>query len=93
MASPTTRSLSLHDSPARPVIYDRIRDLAPLLPLWPRELTDLSMAGRRHVIARLERALRDERRRGFSGHWSYDLVRHAALAKALKAERQALAGI
>lgn len=91
MARPTTRAFSLHDSPARPAPYDRNRDLAPLLPLWPRELADLTRTGRRHVIARLERAIRDERRRGLMGHWSYDLVRHAALAKALKGERQALA--
>ena len=34
------------------------------------------------------RSLRDERRRGQAGHWSYDLNRHIALAQAYAAELQ-----
>jgi hypothetical protein len=47
---------------------------------------DESPAGRRRIIARLRRALREERRRGIAGHWTYDLARHAALHRALQAE-------
>jgi hypothetical protein len=68
----------------------RREDLARLLPLWPVELADLSIAGRRRIIARLERALRAERKRGIAGHWAYDLARHAALVKNWKSESAAL---
>lgn len=61
-------------------------ELARLLPLWPKEVADLSLPGRRHVIRSLERALRSERRRGRAGHWAYDLARHAALVKAWRYE-------
>lgn len=70
--------------------YDRARDLPRLVPLWPSEITDQSCEGRLKLIARLERALRGERRRGVAGHWSYDLARHAELLAALKEERAAL---
>ena len=46
----------------------RREELARLLPLWPKELEDLSIAGRRHIIHTLNRALRAERRRGRAGH-------------------------
>lgn len=67
--------------------YDRARDLARLVPLWPHEIADDTAAGRARLIRRLESALRAERRRGVSGHWSYDLARHAALLAAYRAER------
>jgi hypothetical protein len=70
--------------------YCRDKDLARLLPLWPEELADASIAGRSKLVQMLERALRAERQRGVGGHWSYDLSRHAALMWALKAERTAL---
>ncbi|WP_453960670.1 hypothetical protein [Amorphus suaedae] len=54
------------------------------------ERADLTPAGRRAVIARLERALRAERRRGISGHWTYDLNRHLALKQALASEHAGL---
>ena len=38
------------------------------------------------IIQRLEHALQRERSLGQSGQWSYDLNRHAALARALAAE-------
>ena len=38
------------------------------------------------LIAFLKRALRRERTRGISGHWSYDLGRHAALLSVYRAE-------
>jgi len=70
---------------------NRRHSLGKLLPLWPSELEDLSIAGRRKLIAALERALREERRRGREGHWAYDLARHAALHRACSAERADLA--
>jgi hypothetical protein len=38
------------------------------------------------VLGKLRRALRAERRRATSGHWSYDLNRHLAHVSAYKAE-------
>ena len=55
------------------------RDTAALLPLWPHELEDGSLAGRQKRIAVLQRALRAERQRGIAGNWTYDLGRHWAL--------------
>src|SRR5262245_2799834 len=59
---------------------------ARLLPMWPAELADPSTEGRRRRIAKLRRALREERRRGPSGHWTYDLARHAALYRTYRRE-------
>jgi hypothetical protein len=70
--------------------YVRARDLPKLLALWPRELEDRSADGCRHILAKLRRALRAERRRALSGHWSYDLNRHLGLLSAYKGE---LAGL
>jgi hypothetical protein len=44
------------------------------------------------VLGKLRRALRAERRRATSGHWSYDLHRHLALVSAYKAELARLKG-
>lgn len=38
-------------------------------------------------LQRLARAIRDERRRGRAGHWSYDLNRHLALVQAFIKEQ------
>lgn len=67
--------------------YDRARDLPRLLPMWPWEMqtADAAQHGAR-LLARLRRALREERRRGLGGHWSYDLARHAQLLAAYRAE-------
>ena len=64
--------------------------LQRLLPLWPHEIADRSVNNRARIIRLLARALREERRRGISGHWAYDLSRHAALAKLHREESQAL---
>ena len=48
---------------AQPAL-DRRTGLCRLLPLWPRELDDQSLQGRRHIVERLRKALRAERRRG-----------------------------
>jgi hypothetical protein len=66
--------------------YVRPRDLPRLIPLWPHELDDQSSEGRLRVLMKLRRALRAERRRAVSGHWSYDLNRHLGLLSAYKAE-------
>jgi hypothetical protein len=68
-------------------------ELARLLPLWPNEIADLSIEGRKRIIATLERALRTERRRGKAGHWAYDLARHAALVRTWRNECAALRSI
>jgi hypothetical protein len=70
--------------------YSRSRDLPKLIALWPHELDDLSRQGRLRVLAKLRIALRTERRRARSAHWSYDLNRHLGLLSAYKAE---LAGL
>jgi hypothetical protein len=66
--------------------YERARDLPKLLPLWEWELATPSEAEQARLLARLRRALRAERRRGLSGHWTYDLARHAQLLRAYRAE-------
>ncbi len=80
-------------APAVFLADSRTRCLARLVPLWPSEIesTEIACAGR--VVAALERALRGERRRGRAGHWSYDVNRHAALARALREERARLAAL
>jgi hypothetical protein len=70
--------------------YNREKHLPRLLPLLPSEIADLTSAARRRIVARLARALRAERMRGRSGHWTYDLNRHIALSQAYRAERQQL---
>jgi len=75
---------TMADAGAR--VYERSRDLPRLVALWPRELEDESAEGIGLVLKKLRRALRAERRRAMSGHWSYDLNRHLALLSAYKAE-------
>lgn len=66
--------------------YERRRDLPRILPVWPHEIEDLSVAAHRALVNRLQRALRAERQRGIAGCWTYDLARHANLARALRTE-------
>lgn len=88
---------SSHTSPlstaSQPHDAERCDALARLLPLWPSELGDISIAGRQRIVAVMARALRAERQRGRAGHWAYDLGRHAALARALTRERAELASL
>ena len=58
---------------------DHTMQLMRLLPLWPHEMADRSVTGRRRILALLHRALRAELQRGLAGHWTYDLSRHAQL--------------
>lgn len=69
--------------------YVRETDLPKLLPLWPSELEVRTPSDHLRLLARLRRALRAERRRGLSGHWTYDLSRHAQLLRAYRAEAAA----
>lgn len=69
---------------------ERERVLQTLVPLWPAEIRDVSSTGRLKLLAALRRALRAERQRGISGHWTYDLARHRALLTAYRSETQAL---
>jgi hypothetical protein len=70
--------------------YDRLRDLPRLARIDPGEAIDsLDVAER--IVARLAAALRAERNRARSGHWTYDLNRHIALRQAYLAETERLA--
>lgn len=66
--------------------HKRHASLAGLIGLWPRELEDYSVAASERIACLLRRALRAERKRGQSGHWTYDINRHMKLSGALKAE-------
>jgi hypothetical protein len=70
--------------------YDRMRDLPGLIrfdPLSGQALDDVAVET---IVARLERALRAERQKARSGHWTYDLNRHIALRQAHRAETERL---
>jgi hypothetical protein len=72
--------------------YDRARDLPALIRLDPfAPLSDTPEAAKA-ILSKLERALRAERNRARSGHWTYDLNRHIALRQAYVAEIRRLAG-
>lgn len=77
--------------PAQPTVrgpsrYCRATDLPKLVAMWPHQINDGSALGRARLIAKLKRALREERLRGLSGHWTYDLARHSQLLAAYKCE-------
>ncbi len=92
MPSQLARRLLSVTTRATAEAYRRNLHLPGLLALWPAELADDSQAGRQRIVARLHRALRAERTRGRSGHWTYDLNRHIALLGALRAEKARLSG-
>ena len=86
-----TRPRPLAFRPGRsPGTYDRQRDLPRLLAMWPGELDSMTQEAHHRLIQRLRRALREERRRGIAGSWTYDLARHARLYRALHAEIAAM---
>ena len=85
------------DQPARPMPpdqptvrgpsrYCRATDLPKLVAMWPHQINDMPTSGHARLIAKLKRALREERLRGLSGHWTYDLARHSPLLAAYKCE-------
>ena len=73
--------------------YDRVRDLPGLIRSDPFGPVPESAAETAAIVKRLERALRAERTRARSGHWTYDLNRHIALCQALGAETERLAAL
>jgi len=97
---PTTRRIQSWHAPKpndrAPAAFGadaRMRRLARLVPLWPKEIAATEPDAAQRVVAALERALRGERRRGRSGHWSYDVNRHLALSRALHDEQVRLAAL
>jgi hypothetical protein len=70
--------------------YERARDLPGLARILPGEIASDSRDGLALILSRLEGALRAERHRAPSGHWTYDLNRHIALRQAYLAERRRL---
>ena len=77
--------------------YDRERDLLRLVRIEVRAEAGRPPTERvealEAIVARLERALRAERNRARSGHWTYDLNRHIALRQAHRAESERLAAL
>jgi len=71
-------------------VYDRARDLPRLTGLAPRDFQTGTIEASMAILTRLERALRSERNRARSGHWTYDLNRHIALRQAFLAESERL---
>jgi Family of unknown function (DUF6477) len=88
----TTGALLPKGLPAKPEPdhYDRLRDLPRLLRMWPSQAAALGEVDRAGLVEQLRQMLRNERKRGLSRHWSYDLSRHAALLRAYRAEAAAL---
>jgi hypothetical protein len=74
-------------------LYDRARDLPGLVRADPFAPAPETPEAVRAIVARLERALRAERNRARSGHWTYDLNRHVALRQAYVAETERLAAL
>ena len=73
--------------------YDRARHLPSLIRWDPfRPIRDDAETVE-NIVARLERALRAERNKARSGHWTYDLNRHIALRQAYLAEGERLRSI
>jgi hypothetical protein len=87
MPGAATRAGAIRPSPP---LDDRRRAIAQVLPVWPHELEDESLAGRERLLTRLRSALRAERRRGICGHWTYDLARHVELLRLYRAELAAV---
>lgn len=70
--------------------YDRARDLPALIRHDPCQEAADTAEGIEAILGRLERALRAERNKARSGHWTYDLNRHIALRQAYQAEAERL---
>lgn len=87
VASPPDTSAALPPTTA----YVRERDLPRLIAIWPNELEVSGLSSHGRLVAKIRRALRAERERGKTGHWTYDLARHALLLSAYRCEVQHLA--
>jgi hypothetical protein len=73
--------------------YERKRDLPGLIRIDPAADGAESVADTEAIVALLQRALRGERNRARSGHWTYDLNRHIALHQAYLAESERLTAL
>ncbi len=73
--------------------YDRSRDLPALIRTEPPSGEMETAEVLQSIVMRLQRALRAERNRARSGHWTYDLNRHIALHQAHEAEGRRLAAL
>jgi hypothetical protein len=73
--------------------YDRLRDLPKLARIDIGICVADNAESAAAIVARLQSALRAERNRARSGHWTYDLNRHIALAQAYRAESGRLAAL
>ena len=73
--------------------YDRMRDLPKLIRFDTLVEFGDTAEQVEAIVARLERALRAERNRARSGHWTYDLNRHIALRQAHRAETERLSAL
>ena len=89
MNRPAATSLA-HTIKAGAKDYNRASDLPSLIRWDPFAGIPESAEGVAEIVARLERALRAERNRARSGHWTYDLNRHIALRQAYLAESERL---
>jgi hypothetical protein len=65
--------------------YQRTTDLPRLMAVWPKELGE-DLPTRARLLDIMKRALREERRLGLAGHFSYSLPRHRALYAAYREE-------
>jgi len=74
-------------------LYERTRDLPRLTRLFPHDFSVDTIESAEAIVARLESALRAERNRARSGHWTYDLNRHIALRQAYLAESARLSAL
>ena len=72
-----------------PTRYHRERDLPRLIPLYAEDMITATRDSQEKLVALLRRALRQERVRGQSADWCYDLARHRALLRAYRAELDA----
>ena len=74
-----------------PSAYDPAQRAGGLIPLWPHEAADYSIAGHRLVLAKLVRACAANEARARVGHWTYTQSFHADLVLARDRARQDLA--
>ena len=80
---------SFEDGPITP----NVASAGALIAATADDCHDGTASASRRRLAQLRKALREERRRGTAGHWSYDLNRHIALAEQHKAELSRLKAI
>lgn len=71
----------------------RDRKLLQRVMCWDWEINDRTIAGRRHLVDRLTRICKDERRRGLASCWTYHLALHRSLLSILEREKAALAAL